>query len=231
MLKWLVGIGGDEFTLESLPKNFIHPNLKIIEVDGHYYLSSQEFEEKDDSENIREIASKNISLLNAINKLQNPTSNSVSLTGVVRHEDEDGKITYSVQKSLKIMWNVRGVDILGSSNETDAASPIKSRWANVAFKNEKIWWALSLLNSSNLTWDILYKIFEIIESEFGSEIYNFKGISKKEVDRFSRTYNSSQALGDKSRHPGKDHLPPKNPMIFKEANDLIRILLSQRLSQ
>ena len=228
MSKWLVEIVGEKSVLESLPINFILSKFNIIVDDGHYFLSSQEFEEANDSEVNREIANKYIILLNGINKLQDSTSDPISFAGISRLDDS-GKRKYIVRKTLNIRWKVKGTDVLRSSKSKDNSTPISSKLANAALQNENMQRALSLFISPDLTWDILYKIFEIIESEVGGEIFDFEDITRQEVNRFSQTYNSRQAIGDKSRHPGKNYQPPKNPMTFGEATEMIRTLLSQWL--
>jgi len=225
MSKWLVGIEGEQGVLESLPEKFILSNFKIIEDNGHYYLESQEFEKSNDSEIIRQIASKYIAVFNAINKLQNLTSDPISLNGIVVYEDDGGKRKYTVQTSLKIMWNVMGRDVLRPSNENDKSFPISSQWVSTALKNKKMQSVLALFHSSNLNWDNLYRILEIVKTEFGSG----EGISRKQFKRFTQTNSSFAALGYKSRHPGKDYKKPKIPMKFEDARDLIRKLLSQWL--
>lgn len=232
MSKWLVEIVGDEFDLKSLPSNFIFPDLNIMEDSGLYYLSSTEFEDIDDPEIIHEISSQYITVLNGINILHNQTCDPVSVNSVIKLEDDGRKSVYIKPDIIKVRAKIRGVDVLRSSNGTVINStPITSQWATVALKNEDIRRALSLFIMINLTWDILYKIFEIVKSGVGQRIYTFEGISRQEINRFTQTANSRQAIGDKSRHPGRNYQSPNNPMTFKEARVLIRTILSQWISQ
>ena len=200
MSKWLVKLDGDQSVLESLPKNFILPNFNIVVDDGHYSLSSQEFEEANDSEINREIANKYIILLNGINKLQDSTSDPISFAGISRLDDS-GKRKYIVRKSITLKWKVKGTDALRFSKGKVNDIPTSSKWASTALQNENMQAALSLFISPDLTWDILYKILKIVKSEVGERIFDYEEISKVKVRRFSQTCNSKLAIGDKSRHP------------------------------
>lgn len=77
------------------------------------------------------------------------------------------------------------------------------------------------------TWDNLYKVYEIIRDDTGSEqaIIKKSWGSKPELHRFTQTVQSSEALGNDARHASKRYKPPAQPMSLSEAKSLIRGIL------
>ena len=99
----------------------------------------------------------------------------------------------------------------------------------VADQDAKVKESLRMLGSLEPTWANLHKVFEIIQSDIGGQMYKHGWVTKKEGNRFTQTANSALAIGDAARHPvdEKKYQPPQNPMSLSEARSLIRSLISK----
>lgn len=79
--------------------------------------------------------------------------------------------------------------------------------------------------SESLDWVDLYRVYEFIEHDIGSEKkLKDKGWSDK-IELFKRTANAL------ARHAPVKFLPPENPMHLVEANELIRRLLRRWINE
>jgi len=81
--------------------------------------------------------------------------------------------------------------------------------------------ALRLRNADNLDWVDLYRLYELIENDVGRPMHQLGWASRSELDRFARTANSVAAAGDKARHGVERTHPPRKPMTFSHARELI----------
>ena len=77
------------------------------------------------------------------------------------------------------------------------------------------------LYGSTVSWDTLYKVFEVIRGDAGSLIEDLKWRSKAQQRRFTQTAQSPQIIGDEARHGYQKQEPPKKPMTLQQASDLI----------
>jgi hypothetical protein len=76
-------------------------------------------------------------------------------------------------------------------------------------------------HGSPTSWHNLINIFEAIESDVGGLIITLGWATKSELDTFTRTANSRQAIGDEARHGHNKFDPPKKPMTLQQACELI----------
>ena len=109
-----------------------------------------------------------------------------------------------------------------------AALPLAEDWTDVADRHSPhVDDALLLLSLAipAKDWRMLYVVYEIVEDLVGKPKTRKLGFSGKKITLFKRTANSRRAIGTKARHGHRTFVPPKRPMTFGEATDLIRGLL------
>lgn len=81
--------------------------------------------------------------------------------------------------------------------------------------------AIRLLGTREGDWVNLYKVLEIVKGDVGRKIIDNGWASKKILDRFTNTANTSNAIGDDARHAADKFQPPAVPMTLPEARALI----------
>src|SRR5262245_12013504 len=94
----------------------------------------------------------------------------------------------------------------------------------VAMENVRLLEALRYFAPSG-SWANLYKALEVVQDEIGGDIHRKGWASKRELDRFTQTANSTSAVGRDARHAKRRFTPPKRPMSLEEADELIRNVL------
>ncbi len=92
--------------------------------------------------------------------------------------------------------------------------------------------ALRLLGTQGSAPVNLYRIFEIIRKDLGSEkrIIENGWASRKDLTRFKRSVNHPGAIGDDARHGVSSNSPPPDPMPPLEAESFLKSIFSNWLS-
>lgn len=228
MPKWLAELTGDRFDLEDFPEWFTDPYLTVVEDSGGYYLKSTSFASLEDATSVRSTAQElSLQLIGAA-KLFRPDLRPVQVSGTIVQITEDGKkhhyvlVVDSGVMRTKISGDVR-LSVNGERGPTPIPKP--TIWATVARENKKVQQALRFWKDGLDSWIVLYKIWEVIWSDVGKEIYAKRWTTKEDVRRFKQTANSYEALGEDARHAHNKTPAPAEPMTINEAKHLIKSLL------
>ena len=113
-------------------------------------------------------------------------------------------------------------DVSSCGKRTVESAPLLiESWTHLSCTDEKVAKTLRMLGSRELNWDNLYKVLEIIQSDVGSRITVEGWASDSKLDQFTRTANSSRAIGDDARHGHVRYEPPPIPMMLPEARTII----------
>jgi hypothetical protein len=94
--------------------------------------------------------------------------------------------------------------------------------------------ALTLLDRPRrgARWVELYKVLEIIENDGSiNAVREAAGVSKNEIERFTRTADHQRASGVDARHARKKTEPPPKPMTLPEADVMICSLVREWIRQ
>jgi hypothetical protein len=226
MPNWSVQLTGDTFDLKDLPKWFTNPDLRVVEESDGYYLRSDRFEAYEKAGQVRALAQDMLERLVGAAKLERSNFRPIKQGSIVR-KDDDGRMDRHVFLE-GVINGVSKVSVkkLGSDGtEETPQAPRPGIWAAIAEYDEKVHQALRFWAKDPDDWGNLFKIWEVIESDLGSDIFRHGWASKKEVERFTHTANSPEALGDEARHAKKRGQPPAKPMTIGEAKQLINGLL------
>lgn len=194
------------------------PNLNISEEEGVFILRSSRFNPVPDPNDIHEVSTTLVEVLNGAAKLYNEDFQGITAKAVVRI-DEDGKRSkYERLTALPRSFHLRALpsrhDLIGS-------------WFTIAQGDEHIARALALYGSLEHNWRNLYMVLEVIEDDIdGHDRLSEKvWVPKEKVRQFKHTANSFLAIASEARHASVSRQPPKTPMPLQEAKRLIHDLL------
>lgn len=235
MPRWLIRLKGERFDLEDLEKELTCPSVRVFERGGYYYLWSQEVDESfETAEQVYDYAEdKLIPAINGIMRVRYPDFRNVEVDAI-GEKKEGGSTAHSVFVRVRVdtarrvrcrasvtVVKADGTVVYDSSESIPAKG---SQWLEVLLRDKWCLGAFCQFGTKPNDWVTLYKIYEIVESD-GAPITNW--VSKKQVERFTRTANSFEAIGlDNARH-GKYIPPPSKPMSVQEATRLIGIILER----
>ena len=108
----------------------------------------------------------------------------------------------------------------------------KPIWLILALSDTAVSKALRLFGktTNDHDWVGLYRIFEVIKDDVGTQLMYAKGwATKAAITNFTRTANHPDAAGDDARHGATNDQPPTNPMALSDARSLIELLLHRWL--
>jgi hypothetical protein len=97
----------------------------------------------------------------------------------------------------------------------------------VAKRDPHVQTALRMLGLYGITWDNLYRIYEIIKDDLSGDVWARGWVTRKQIRRFTQTANSRQAIGDAAPHGHQKYQPPRDPISLSDAMLLITVLLRE----
>ena len=229
MGEWLVQLSGDKLDLRALTSYLRTSDLTIEEDKNDWYLKSPTFNRLSDAEDIRAKAVDLIRVINGIARVVNTGSKKVSLNSVA-YIDDSGKKEFFISLDGELEPNGRLYAPEISQNDAPDQPTLFDRWMEVANQDNDVNDALHYFAYDERNWYDLYKVFELVSKDVGSGSKN-KGESKmvsntwstrKEIKRFRQSANYH-------RH-AREKLPP-NPMTIKEAETLIRDIVTKWVAE
>lgn len=231
MTEWCANLKGDEADLYELLALFRLPDLNIVQDERAYWLRSSTFAALTEAEDVLKQAREVIQYVNGAAKVYLPSYQPVEIGGIMRIDDQGRKHQYIFANSI-VLRTVFGHPTL-SIDGVPVPPPSLSKLelaSSSAQKDESIAKALRIFSREH-TWDNLYRVFEVVQSDVGNMMFDLSWVSKREVACFKRTANSAAALGDEARHGVEHTQPPTSPMSRSEAIEFVRKLLVAWLDQ
>lgn len=230
--KWFVQLHGDHELLDWLTSDRdSKDDLFIIEDHGSFFMTSLEFEKLNYIEEVKNKSDEILEMINGIASFLFSTKGRLS-SNSISNRNESGGIDCTVFAEtcfINISIPPPTIVIENGDGTISKSSPLLSinQLLSDASKNVNKSKIFRLLAKGNLDWVMLYKLYEVIESEIGDQL--FLWVSKSEIKNFKHTCNSVAATGDDSRHGKELTYPPKNPMTLKESQDLINLIIDKYL--
>lgn len=232
MPRWLIRLRGDHFDLEDLEKELsAGSSVRVVRRSECYYLEMPH-ETFETAQQVHDYAqSVLLPAINGIMRVRYPDFRNVEVDAI-GEEKEDGSITQHVflKETVQVRTRFRASVTVTKANGTvirdtpESVAAERERWLEVVLKDKRCREAFRLYAAKPYDWVTLYKIFEIVESD-GAPITNW--VSKKQVERFTRTANSPEAVGLENARHGKYTPSPPKPMSIQEATRLIGIILER----
>jgi hypothetical protein len=223
----MVRLKGESFDLALLTEHFHAATLSITNQDGSYYAQSSELEVLSSEPEVRSKADEMLENVNGIGRMLDPQFRPIEIDAITETDSTGSRKHYmefseETRVRDKVMLEVVNAD--GTTEQSKGPSPAESQLA-IAQLDAKVAKALRIFGSREHNWHNLSNIFEVVQSDVGGQITKAGWATQAEIDRFTQTANSVQAIGDDARH-GHEKIPaPKNPMSLTEAELLITRIL------
>lgn len=206
------------------------------------YLTGSAFEEFSDADAVRKEARQRVAECSAIISLEWLEFRPPTVGNVERENANQDRDKYLLAESGE--YRIRGGSV-GLAEGRSKASAIgeaiggpppepqptsAQRMLNRASQNQRLQSALRLFYRQPLDPNRLYKIVETIERELGCSAAAAGFCSANQLERFTRSVNSDEVMGEDARHAAGKYVPPKIPMDVGEATGFVRQLLLAVLS-
>lgn len=233
-MKWEVQIAGNESDLRELSKSLNGDNLSIEEKDGQYFLLSSQFDGSTNAQEVNSVASDILSILTGATKLSLGGRTPLQIANIARVGKDGGRDVFvSVSETIHLRSSL-GLKIERSDGTIEVVNPADnvSGWMQLGLANSTVAKALRLFGTKEHNWVSLYRLYEVIEEDFGGidKIADEGWATKKSIRRFKHTANSPSAIGDAARHGTESTDPPARPMELGEARALVKFILRNWLS-
>lgn len=234
---WQIELEGDRAFLRELSLMITTPELKIVQEGERFFLESNQLEPQMSYTEIGALSEVILGTLNGIIRLTTPDRSHVISQGFHKVRDDGNKeIAAWINAigplgSASIVAQVYNVD--GNLVESPPPGNPMLGWLMLAQSDMAVSKALRLFGKakSDHNWVSLYRIFEVIKEDVGTQLMYAKGwATKATITNFTRTANHPDVAGDDARHGAtNDQLPP-NPIALSEARALIELLLHRWLN-
>ncbi|MGH7825511.1 MAG: hypothetical protein ACREQ7_10115 [Candidatus Binatia bacterium] len=225
---WIVPLLGHRFDLEDLPLWFAGQDVHVTQRDNGFVLVIPPKIVGDNYQPVRAFAEEQLELLNGIGRLLNPSFRSVSLSDQLYGIDASATVRHTVVAVGPAEMRVKAGSVrvvIGGKVQPDPAEAAASPLLVAASRFPRARDALIMVGRPHLTWSELYLLFELVEAEVGSQMFDRGWISRADAELFRRSANSYSVLRSDGRH-GKDRGdPPTQPMAHGTALTLIRTLV------
>ncbi|MDD5509672.1 MAG: hypothetical protein PHI12_02495 [Dehalococcoidales bacterium] len=223
-MEWRVQLSGDKSDLEELAKSLNSDELKIWEDDGKFILSSSDFDSLNESQDVRDNAEIKLNYINGCAKLKQSFQQPITIDGVESLSQDGKRSVYISVPPASIVVRTHNPTVLINGREEGAYIYDElGRYVLIAKKDNNVAEVFNCLKEEDDP-RTLFNIFEIIRSDVGGEenIRDNGWASLNKIRLFRQTVNFA---GEKARHRGGKHPPPKNPMSLAETKTFIHNLV------
>lgn len=200
--------------------------VKVTGVNGHYELLMPFAVVGFDYKTVKVHAEQYVAALNGLGAVFERAFRKVELIPGMYSVDEHGArhdVVVSLVGVESARVRVGRINALvDGKTGPDPTLGMAEPYLKVAVASSDIDAALRLLGRGDPTWSELYVVFELAKAASGDELVAKGWASENELTRFGHTANNYTALGLQARHGPSRHLPPRNPMTYDEALELMR---------
>lgn len=231
IVAWVLPLSGHHFDLEDLPEWFAGEEVRVEPWRGSYALVIPTAVAGEYYADVRPIAEEQLELINGVAPVLSRTFRPVSLRNDLYGVDKEWTVLHTVvaigtAETREKAGQIRALGGTPQPKPEPAAAPLLRAARSVLQAHD----ALVLMGRPSLTWSELYLLFEFVQGDVGSGMYDRRWISRAAAELFTRTANSYTVLRSAGRH-GKDRGdPPPQAMGRDEALALIRSLVSAWLT-
>lgn len=221
---WLIELSGTDIDLQELPTRFSSSERRVVVENNRYYLNSEKFNSLTEARDVLEEGHRLISMLNGIAKLEVSNWVNIQIAGVSREEHGGSRHQFIFPEPIAARARVSAnLTVIGQDGSVveDRQPPRTQRILNLTLQDDKVEKVLRLYGSGEASWVNIYRIFEVIQSDIGGLLVSQGWATQSEINTFTQTANSAQAVGDEARH-GHNKIPaPRRPLTLKAARNLI----------
>ena len=219
MSKSFVELNGGKIDIQDLQFILNDKNWSIELIENKYLLSAKLFDSINGDYEILLRAQQFLDILNGLASAIYPNHIYVTANSVYQMDKNNklkgiGFLTGKTRGRSRL----RGTLTENSTNGVESSENKYQKWIEKSKSNSNVREILHYFNNQN--WWNLYKIYEIIRKD--SRESGMKNlVTKKELNRFTRTANDNKIIGENARHATFDNESVKNPMYIKTARQFI----------
>ena len=223
-MKWRVELSGDNGDLEELSKSLNSDKLRILRESEKYFLTSSGFNGITEADIVLKKSEEILTFINAGSKVIQNLQKPINLSGIESLNENAKNTQYIFPESIVSVEGVGRPTVLRDSKVEETY--IYKELPNLvllATQDKHVAEVLNYLNTGSNEIATLYKIYEIIRCDVGGKksIRDKGWDSRNQIELFTRTVQSPDAIGDKARHGVQKGQPPKNPMSLNQATSFI----------
>ena len=215
MHDWIVKLSGNDGDIKELADCLVDPSVSISKAatNDAYILSSPDFRKLEDAEKVVERACELITSILGMSHLYGIDCMNIDIESVYKqYSDGSGESTQLFNGKVRIIN--RSADQFSISD--------------VELSDKSVSSALRILSKGDLNWINIYKLWEIVIDDVGSNSpYDRGWVSKKEIRNLKHTANSMSAVGDFARHGPMPNDPPAIPMAIEDARTIIKSIIKE----
>lgn len=226
-MEWKVELRGHESDLQYLSDN-LGEDPKVVDGVSGYVLQSTSFDGLEDYEAVFSEAQ---GVLNTILLLFFDTTFDppLELGGVIREGDDGTRDIFVKAGKARTRVSAKAATVVTDVDIEEDSTPTYDEIVFELSKEDPVVSELASIGANGHSWVNLYRMFEFIQdNKPDGSLPELGWISKTDKDRFKRTANSRDVLGDEARH-GNDRTGggPANPMTHAEARSVVQKLINQ----
>lgn len=229
-MSWKLRIGGPQHELCELLQSLCNESFVVThDEESQYYLSCSRFDGCKTVNEVLEVATEILDVMNGVTKLALGVNLCITKSGILEERPDGTKTIHTQFTDTVHVWDSFVLSLIDSEGkvieERRPTDPIPI-WLQASQMDSAINKVFRLFGQQH-DWVNLYKIFEVIESDIGgiSNIANQGWSTKTQIKTFKHTANSPNVVGDDARHGKEDTAPPSTPMLLSEARALIETLV------
>lgn len=213
---WFEVLFDSELDLMMFGKAIRGSSVRMVELHGKYFIEDPSIPDSASMSEAESLIEEQLPRLSAAVKLVCPQCIAPRLICLVQlfpkgygESIVSTKVVVHGKSELEVI-----AKFLGSPANTEFAAIMK-----LCFENASVREALYYFGLAENTWANLYKVCEIIEDALGGkeQVIGRGWCSGTNWERFKRTANHQEAVGEFSRHARNKTVPPPNPMSVQEA--------------
>jgi hypothetical protein len=225
MPKWIIQLRGDASDLEGMAEQFRSSACAVAREQDAFELTSRTLNELEDPHEALAEAKNIVAMLRSSLQLRLGVFPKIEIGGVVKVEDGGKRTSHIFPSPITSRRHIGTPTIVVSGTPPSPTAIIRESDVEIAMRDPKVAKALRIHGSRDHTWHNLSNVLEVVQSDVGGQITKADWATQTEIDRFTQTANSTDAIGDDARH-GHDKVPqPKHPMTLSEADAcIVRIL-------
>ncbi|KAF1077250.1 hypothetical protein [Methanogenium sp. MK-MG] len=230
-MEWIITLSGEEHRLKELSKVFDTLDFCIQEDNSSYVLKSERFMDLSTEQEVREQAEYLLQLLRGPSKLVLGNGSAIKICHITQVHDDGTKHYYVRATSISSSTTSIKVETInpdGTVEEYHPADPVRN-WIILSQKDRAVKMMFEQLSDDFENWYGLYKLFEIIREDVRN-IPKKGWCTPRELNRFTQTANSHEAVGVKARHAKKIPAPP-DPMSLPQAKILVKKMITEWLQE
>lgn len=233
---WQIELEGHVDQLNKLAQIFRFPEAQILQEGERYYLRSDQLEPQLTYREVGLLSEHLLAALNGAIRLTHPEFDPIIRRGFHRLRDDGAKEIVAWIQGDSLLGGALGIaqvyDNDGQIVQTQPPEDLERIWLRLAISNTTVSKVLRLFgnNGNDHDWVSLYRIYEVIKEDVGTQLmHTDRWTTKSVITNFCRTANHPAAAGDLARHGATNDQPPPNPMALSEARSLIELLLHRWL--